>query len=100
MERLTIRISDKVYFTKGKYPPTTICAEMETWEVRECMTRLAEYEDTELSLEQINNLKGWKTELLGRLCQQELIINRLNEQNKEYKDEIAKFNKWCETYDD
>lgn len=47
MSRLTTRIGDKVYYSKGKHSPTTLCAEMETWEVRECMIKLAEYEDKE-----------------------------------------------------
>ena len=47
MSRLTTRIDDKVYYTKGKHSPHTLCAEMETWEVRECMIKLAEYEDEE-----------------------------------------------------
>jgi len=50
MERLTKRIQDNVYFSKGKYPKTTLCAEMETWEVRECMEKLAEFEDLEDTL--------------------------------------------------
>lgn len=45
MNRLTTRIEDKVYYAKGKHNPTTLCAEMEIWEIRECMIRLAEYED-------------------------------------------------------
>ena len=53
MERLTTRVEDKVYYSKGEYPPTTLCAEMETWEVRECMKKLAEYEDLGLSPEEI-----------------------------------------------
>ena len=61
MERLTTRVEDKVYYSKGKYPPTTLCAEMETHEIRECMKKLAEYEDTGLTpdeiIEQIEILK-------------------------------------------
>lgn len=53
MERLTRKIDDKVYYSKGKYPPTTLCTEMETWEIRECMKRLAEYEDIGLTPEDI-----------------------------------------------
>lgn len=47
MNRLTTKIGDKVYYAKGKYSPTTLCAEMETWEIKECMIKLAEYEDRE-----------------------------------------------------
>ncbi|HHX62149.1 MAG TPA: hypothetical protein GX707_15785 [Epulopiscium sp.] len=45
MERLISRIKDNVYYPKGEYTPTTLCAEMTTSEVRECMSKLAEYED-------------------------------------------------------
>lgn len=48
MDRLTTVLGDKVYYSKGKYGKTTLCAEMENWEVRECMKKLAEYEDKEL----------------------------------------------------
>lgn len=44
MDRLTMRINDSVYYTKGKYKDT-IPAEMETQDIRECLKRLAEYED-------------------------------------------------------
>ena len=47
MSRLTTRIEDKVYYAKGKYSPTTLIAEMETWEIKDCMQKLAEYEDRE-----------------------------------------------------
>lgn len=57
MNRLTNRIDDNVYYTKGKYNPTTLCVEMESWEVRECIKKLAEYEDTELSPQEIIELK-------------------------------------------
>ena len=52
MERLTTRVEDKVYYSKGKYPPTTLCAEMETHEIRECMKKLAEYEDMNLTADE------------------------------------------------
>lgn len=57
MERLTTVLKDTVYYAKGKWPPTTLCAEMEVWEIRDCMTRLATYEDTGLSPEQVLELK-------------------------------------------
>ena len=57
MNRLTERIMDNVYYLKGKYPPATLCAEMETWEVRGCMVKLAAYEDTGLEPEEIKDLK-------------------------------------------
>ena len=56
MNRLTEIIMDNVYYSKGKYPPATLCAEMETWEVRECMAKLAVYEDTGLEPEEISKL--------------------------------------------
>ena len=57
MERLTTVLKDTVYYAKGKWPPTTLCSEMETWEIRDCMTRLAQYENTGLSPEQVLELK-------------------------------------------
>ena len=57
MERLTTRVEDKVYYSKGEHPPTTLCAEMETHEIRECMKKLAEYEDTGLKPSEITSLK-------------------------------------------
>lgn len=56
MSRLTERTMDNVYYSKGKYPPATLCAEMETWEVRECMAKLAAYEDTGFEPEQVKQL--------------------------------------------
>ena len=85
MERLTTNLNDTIYFAKGKYPPTTICAEMETWEVRECMTRLAEYEDTGLTPEEIKKLQAdrdyWKAEALkhcAKLGEIKLLMGRSN----------------------
>ena len=57
MERLTTGIEDTVYYSKGKYKPKTLSADMEPWEVRECMQRLATYEDTGLPPEEIEQLK-------------------------------------------
>ena len=45
MDRLTTRIEDKVYYAKGKYAPSTLIAEMEKSDIRDCMGKLAEYED-------------------------------------------------------
>ena len=53
MNRLTTRIGDKVYYSKGKYAPATLCAEMQTWEIRECMKKLAAYENTGLEPEEV-----------------------------------------------
>ncbi len=91
MDRLTKRIEDKVYYTKGKYSPTTICAEMEKWEVRECMKKLADYEDAGLLPKEINSLSKedkrlvYSTELLksydkGFRAGCEYIIKKLNEE--------------------
>ena len=65
MERLTTIEAGNVYFAKGKYPPTTLCAEMETYEIRECMVRLAEYEDTGLTPEEIKALKEFRDKNKG-----------------------------------
>jgi len=45
LNRSTTRLNDKVYYAQGQYAPTTLCAEMETSEIRECMHKLAIYED-------------------------------------------------------
>lgn len=45
MSRLTKKIEDKVYYAKGKCDQTTLCAEMTVGEIRECMQKLADYED-------------------------------------------------------
>lgn len=52
MERFTMRITDNVYYTKGKYEQT-IPAECESWDVREILKRLADYEDTGIGPEEI-----------------------------------------------
>lgn len=62
MERLTTVLKvmgdEKVYYAKGQYGTTTLCAEMETREVRECMKRLAQYENMhEKVIERIEKLK-------------------------------------------
>ena len=49
-DRLTKRINGKVFYTKGQYAPTTLCAEMETWDIRECMEKLSHYEDLDEQL--------------------------------------------------
>ncbi|KAF5049508.1 hypothetical protein DSECCO2_439120 [anaerobic digester metagenome] len=53
MNRLTKRNEDIIYYTKGKYSPKTLSADMEPWEVRECMQKLAAYEDTGLEPEDV-----------------------------------------------
>jgi hypothetical protein len=53
MNRLTKRNEDIVYYVKGKYEPKTLSADMEPWEVRECMQKLAAYEDTGLEPEDV-----------------------------------------------
>lgn len=63
MERLTTVIKvmgeEKVYYAKGLGRPTTLCAEMETWEIRECMRELAHYEDMhEKVIERIKKMKA------------------------------------------
>lgn len=45
MDRLNNQSRRQCILFKGKYENTTLCAEMETWDVRVCMKRLAEYED-------------------------------------------------------
>ena len=58
LKRLTTRIEDKVYYSKGKYKPTTLIAEMEISEIRECISKLAEYEDIGLTPREIRELFG------------------------------------------
>lgn len=52
MNRLTKRIDGHVFYTQGRYK-TTIPAEMETEDMRQCLKRLAAYEDTGLEPEEI-----------------------------------------------
>ena len=52
MERLTKRIDGHVFYTQGRYE-TTIPAEMETEDIRQCLKSLAAYEDTGLEPEEI-----------------------------------------------
>ena len=52
MNRLTKRIDGHVFYTQGRYE-TTIPAEMETEDMRQCLKRLAAYEDTGLEPEEI-----------------------------------------------
>lgn len=66
MERLTTVIESPkgrgVYYAKGLYAPTTIFADMQVSGIRECMHRLAAYEDTGLTPEEILDgkmLTGW-----------------------------------------
>lgn len=60
MERLTKEIVTKqgkvVVYTKGKYNDTT-AAEMECCDIRNVLRKLSDYENTELSPEQIRGLK-------------------------------------------
>lgn len=60
MERLTrtinVRGNSIVVYTKGKYEDTT-AAEMRNEDIREVMKKLAEYERTKLTPEQIRELK-------------------------------------------
>lgn len=81
MNRLTKRINDKVYYTKGKYAPTTLCSEMETWDVRECMKKLAAYEDTGLEPEEVKQLNA------SDVSKEESSIKYYNEMRK-YRDEL------------
>lgn len=60
MERFTMRITDNVYYTKGKYEQT-IPAECESWDVREILKRLADYEDTGLEPGEIKQTATLKT---------------------------------------
>lgn len=64
MERLTrtinVRGNSIVVYTKGKYEDTT-AAEMRNEDIREVMKKLAEYERTKLTPEQIRELKDRDT---------------------------------------
>lgn len=56
MERLTVEIAGHVYYTKGKYPET-IPAECESDDVRNILTRLAKYEDIDMTPEEIKAMR-------------------------------------------
>lgn len=64
MDRLTKRIGEHVYYTKGEHDET-IPAECESWDVREILKVLAAYEDTGLTPERCAELA--KAEREGRL---------------------------------
>ena len=57
MERLTKRIEAHVYYTQGKFEDT-IPAEMVTRDIRKCLRRLADYEDTGFEPWEIKLLHG------------------------------------------
>ena len=57
MERLTKRIDGHAFYAQGRYE-TTIPAEMETEDMRQCLKRLAAYEDTGLEPEEIDRLQS------------------------------------------
>ena len=57
MERLTKRIDQHVYYTRGKYTET-LPAEMDTADTRKALERLAAYEDAGLEPEEITRLKS------------------------------------------
>ena len=61
MEKLTISTNGEIYYAKGKRHPLTPCEEMETWEIRMCMHRLAEYEETGLTHEEVKQLNDKQT---------------------------------------
>lgn len=86
MSRLTARIGDKVYYAKGKHSPTTLCAEMETWEVRECMVKLAAYEDAELMV--VNDMDKYKATIKETFLNDGFIFIKENkyivDQDKDY----------------
>lgn len=57
MNRLTNCIEGVVYYSNGKYPPATLCAEMETSDIRRCMRKLAAYEDTKLEPSEVEEMR-------------------------------------------
>lgn len=87
-ERLTVRIHDKVYYTKGAYKET-IPAECTTQDVREILKRLADYEDkfNDDSLEQVYK----HCEDLCKLLQVE---------NKKYEDQIESLQQQNKAYEE
>lgn len=58
MDRLTKRLGRHVYYTKGTMYRDTVPAECMSWDVREILRALADYEDTGLTPENIRNIKN------------------------------------------
>jgi len=73
MNRLTKRLYENVYYTKGKYPPT-----METGEVRECMQKLAAYEDTGLEPEDVEQLYSPSRDIVKLVVNNRELNNKYN----------------------
>lgn len=96
MNRLTKRNEDIIYYTKGKYSPKTLSADMEPWEVRECMRKLSAYEETGLEPEDAKALYSANSNIVKFVMDNRELNNKYNTllemydklQNelKEYKD--------------
>ncbi len=96
MNRLTKRNEDIIYYTKGKYSPKTLSADMEPWEVRECMRKLSAYEETGLEPEDAKALYSANSNIVKFVMDNKELNNKYNTlleiydklQNelKEYKD--------------
>lgn len=71
MDRLTTRMKEKVFYRKGQYSPTTLVAEMEIGEMRECLEKLSDYEDTNLTPKEIKDLQDQNKYFLEKLEQYE-----------------------------
>lgn len=94
MKRLTTRIEDKVYYSKGKYSPTTLIAEMETDGIRECINKLAEYEDIGIEPEKLKEFLGnfgisvvmKNTKLMNKQQENEEIISKMAKRLKAFEE--------------
>ena len=82
-ERLTIRIADHVYYTKGKYTET-LPAECETADVRNILQRLADHEDAfSVNEQKKQELKAEIESLRSQLTDKEKMKNLLLDYQKE-----------------
>lgn len=81
MNRLTVRYSGIHVGYKNKYNNSVLCSEMTVPQIRECMEKLAAYEDTGLEPEEVKQLNA------SDASKEESSIKYYNEMRK-YRDEL------------
>lgn len=81
MNRLTVRYSGIHVGYKNKYNNSVLCSEMTVPQIRECMEKLAAYEDTGLEPEEVKQLNA------SDVSKEESSIKYYNEMRK-YRDEL------------
>lgn len=86
MNRLTVRYSGIHVGYKNKYNNSVLCSEMTVPQIRECMEKLAAYEDTGLEPEEVKQLNA------SDVSKEESSIKYYNEMRK-YRDELKYYKK-------